>query len=46
MEDEKITKARYHFQKALRKFVKRYEDKGVSIKSVDIEWGDAKEYER
>lgn len=45
MEDEKITNARYNFQKALRKFVKKYEEKGLKIGSIDINWEDETKYE-
>ena len=40
MEDEKITKARYNFQKALRKLANKYREKGLKIYSIDIIWKD------
>lgn len=39
MENKKITKARYNFQKALNKLIDKYKEKGVDIKSVEVEWG-------
>lgn len=37
MESKEVTKARYHFQKALYKLVEKYKSKGVKM-SVDIKW--------
>lgn len=41
--DDELTKARYQFQKALKKFVNKYREKGLNIESVEIEWGNIKE---
>lgn len=43
MEDEKITKAKYNFQEALKKLVDKYKEKGVKIDSINITWGFEKE---
>lgn len=42
LESKETTKRRYNFQKALRKCIDKYKEKGVGINSVKIEWGKSK----
>lgn len=42
MEDKEITKARDNFMKAIKRLTEKYREKGVKIKSVEIEWEDLK----